>query len=89
MERSQLQQIGVNPDLSIIGDASIEEKSISLTLEQAIKSVELCQSLSDLQQDIILFRFDELKGEIYILAGLDIEIIIYSTGIWEFLPNET
>lgn len=61
----------------------------SLTAEQAIKSVELCQNLSDLHQDIVLFRFDDLKGEIYILAGLDIEIVIYGNGNWEFLPNET
>ncbi|MEO1765542.1 MAG: hypothetical protein AAFR83_27400 [Cyanobacteria bacterium J06629_18] len=47
----------------------------SLTVEQAIKSVEICQNLSDLHQDIVLFRFDDLKGEIYILAGLDIEIV--------------
>ena len=39
--------------------------------------------------DIVLFRFDALKGEIYILAGQDIEIVIYASGIWEFLPNET
>lgn len=62
---------------------------ISLTVEQAIKSVELCQSLSDLHQNIVLFRFDDLKGEIYILADSDIEIVIYSSGNWEFLPNET
>jgi hypothetical protein len=61
----------------------------SLTVEQAIKSVEICQNLSDLHQDIVLFRFDDLKGEIYILAGLDIEIVIYSNGNWEFLPDET
>ena len=62
---------------------------ISLTVEQAIKSVELCQSVSDLHQDIVLFRFDDLKGEIYILAGQNIEIVIYSEGNWEFLPNDT
>ncbi|WP_238544367.1 hypothetical protein [Gloeocapsa sp. PCC 73106] len=62
---------------------------ISLAVEQAIKSVELCQSLSDLHQNIVLFRFDDLKGEIYILADSDIEIVIYSSGNWEFLPNET
>ncbi|WP_416245124.1 DUF6888 family protein [Crocosphaera sp. XPORK-15E] len=42
-----------------------------------MKSVELCQSFSDLHQDIVLFRFDDVKGEIYILAGQDIEVIIY------------
>ena len=72
-----------------MGNVTIEEKLTSLTLEQAIKSVELCQSLSDLYQDIVLFRFDDLKGEIYILAGRNIEIIIYANGVWEFLPNET
>jgi hypothetical protein len=61
----------------------------SLTVEQAVKSVEICQSLSDLYQDILLFRFDDLKGEIYLLAGQDIEIAIYTDGSWEFLPNET
>ncbi|WP_407947584.1 DUF6888 family protein [Planktothrix paucivesiculata] len=32
-----------------------------------------------------LFRFDSQTGEVYILAGEEIEIIILSTGIWEFL----
>ena len=61
----------------------------SLAVEQAIKSVVICQSLSGLYQDIILFRFDDLKGEIYILAGLDMEIVIYSDRSWEFLSDET
>ena len=72
-----------------IGNVTLEKKLTSLTVEQAIKSVEICQSLSDLYQDIILFRFDDLKGEIYLLAGLDIEIVIYSDGNWEFLSDET
>ncbi|MFM7440627.1 MAG: DUF6888 family protein [Snowella sp.] len=61
----------------------------SLTTQQAIKSVELCQSLSDGFRDIVLFRFDLLRGEIYILAGQDLELIIYDDRNWEFLPNET
>ncbi|WP_083767420.1 DUF6888 family protein [Rippkaea orientalis] len=61
---------------------------MSLTVAQAIKSVELCQSFSDLHQDIVLFSFDDVKGEI-ILEGQDIEVIIYPNGSWEFLPNET
>jgi hypothetical protein len=63
-------------------------KLFSLTTQQAIKSVELCQSLSDGFRDIVLFRFDPLRGEIYILAGEDIELIIYADRNWEFLPNE-
>jgi hypothetical protein len=62
---------------------------IALTPAQAIKAVEVCQSLSNLYQDILLFRFDALKGEIYILAGQNLEIIIDTQGTWEFLPNET
>ncbi|GAX41906.1 hypothetical protein NIES4075_29030 [Tolypothrix sp. NIES-4075] len=41
--------------------------------------------LSNLYQDIHLFRFDEKTGEIYILAGETIEIIINREGIWEFI----
>ncbi len=60
----------------------------SVTVEQAIKSVQICQNFSDLYQDILLFRFDQVKGEIYILAGENIEVIIYPDGNWEFLRNE-
>ncbi len=60
----------------------------SVAVEQAIKSVQICQNFSDLYQDIVLFRFDQVKGEIYILAGENIEVIIYPDGNWEFLPNE-
>jgi hypothetical protein len=73
----------------MIGKVTIEVRLISLTIEQAFKSVQICQSISDLYQDIRLFRFDDLKGEIYILAGENLEIIIYSDGNWEFLPDET
>ncbi|MEM9542750.1 MAG: hypothetical protein AAGA60_25065 [Cyanobacteria bacterium P01_E01_bin.42] len=65
------------------------DELIVLTPAQAIKAVEVCQSLSNLYQDILLFRFDPLKGEIYILAGQNLEIIIDTRGTWEFLPNET
>lgn len=42
--------------------------------------------LSNLMQDIHLFRFDDVAGEIYILAGKhdDLEVVIYSDGSWEF-----
>lgn len=60
-------------------------KFILLTFEQSVKSVELCQSLSDMYQDIHLFRFNDRSGEIYILAGEDIEILIASNGTWRFI----
>lgn len=56
-----------------------------LTTQQAIKSVELCQSLSDLYRDIRLFRFNSRTNEIFILAGESIEILITSDGQWRFI----
>jgi hypothetical protein len=58
------------------------------TFEQSVKSVELCQSLSDMYLDIHLFRFNDRSGEIYILAGEDVEVLIYANGTWRFI-NET
>jgi hypothetical protein len=60
---------------------------IPLTAKQAIKSVALCQSLSNLHQDIVLFRFDQKNGKIYMLAGLGIEVVIFSDGNWEFVEQ--
>ncbi len=47
--------------------------------EQAIKTVIICQYLSNGYQPIHLFRYDRVKKQIYILAGTaeSIEIIIY------------
>lgn len=44
--------------------------------------------LSNYYRDIRLFRFDEQTGEVYILAGEDIQIIITRSGFWRFV-NET
>ena len=41
------------------------------------------QVLSNLYQDIYLFWFNEQTGEIFILPGQTIEIIINREGIWE------
>ncbi|WP_445298429.1 DUF6888 family protein [Leptolyngbya sp. NIES-2104] len=43
----------------------IEEKVINLTVAQAIKSVELCQKLSDLYRDIYLFRFSPVWNNLH------------------------
>jgi hypothetical protein len=57
------------------------------TAEQGISNIRVCQMLSNLLQDIHLFRFDDATGEIYILAGKrdDLEIVIYLDGTWEFV----
>jgi len=41
------------------------------THAQAISSVCICQSLSDMLQPIHLFRYDAFYKQIYILAGIN------------------
>ncbi|MBE9012441.1 hypothetical protein IQ250_19775 [Pseudanabaenaceae cyanobacterium LEGE 13415] len=67
------------------GYVRIEEKVINLTIAQAIKSVEVCQKLSDLYREIYLFRFSPITGTIYILARENIELVITQDGTWEFV----
>ncbi|WP_336622364.1 hypothetical protein [Chlorogloeopsis sp. ULAP01] len=57
------------------------------TAEQAFACVRVCQMLSNLYKDIKLFRFDDKTGQVYILAENDIQIIIFSNGIWDFVND--
>ncbi|MEH1795382.1 MAG: hypothetical protein V7L17_22465 [Nostoc sp.] len=41
--------------------------------------------LSNLYKDIRLFRFDDKIGQVYILAGDEVQIIVYPNGEWEFV----
>ncbi len=41
--------------------------------------------LSNLYKDIHLFRFDDIRAEVYILAASEIQIIVYFNGEWEFI----
>ena len=41
--------------------------------------------LSNGYQNIHLFRFDERLGDVFILAGYDIQIVIPPNGEWYFL----
>ena len=61
-----------------------------VTNEQAIASVCVCQSLSDMLQPIHLFRSDNFYKQIYILAGVHegIEIIIFADVNWEFYADD-
>lgn len=45
--------------------------------------------LSNLYQDIHLYRFNEQTGDIFILAGTgdELEIIVSSNGLWRFLDE--
>jgi uncharacterized secreted protein with C-terminal beta-propeller domain len=60
------------------------------THEQAIASVFVSQSLSDMLQPIHLFRYDASYKYIFILAAVNegIEIIIFEDGNWEFYEDE-
>jgi hypothetical protein len=66
-----------------------EERRLFPTAEQGISRIRVCQMLSNSMQDIHLFRFDDLIGEIYILAGKqdDLEIVIYLDETWEFISE--
>ena len=59
------------------------------TNNQAIASVCVCQSLSDMLQNIHLFQYDVFRKQIYILAGINegIEITIFENGSWEFYED--
>jgi hypothetical protein len=41
--------------------------------------------LSNLYKDIRLFQFDDKTGQVYILSGDDIQIIVLNNGIWDFV----
>ena len=60
------------------------------THAQAIASVCICQSLSDMLKPIYLFRYDPVNKQIFILAEIDeaIEIIIPENGKIEVLNDE-
>ena len=54
------------------------------TVEQMLVCVRVYQTLSNFYTDIYLFRYDEKRKEIYILAGETIGITIRENGRWEF-----
>ncbi|WP_414859148.1 DUF6888 family protein [Nostoc sp. KVJ3] len=55
------------------------------TTDQALPCVRVCQMLSNLYKDIRLFRFDDKTGQVYILAGDELQVIVLSNGIWDFV----
>jgi hypothetical protein len=65
--------------------ATIEETTINPTNEQALACVRVCQMLSNYYRDIQLFRYDTQTGEVYIMAGEELQIIGPRNGQWRFL----
>lgn len=49
----------------------------------------VCQMLSSYYRDIKLFRFDDKTGQVYILAGDDIQVLVPRNGKWRFVTEET
>jgi hypothetical protein len=58
------------------------------TYQQAMACMRVCQSLSNSFLDITFFRFDIRRLEVFIMAGEEIEVIIYSDGDWEFVNEQ-
>lgn len=56
------------------------------TEPQMLKCVALCQVLSNYYRPIQLFRYDQQRGEIFVIAGEQgtIEITIFATGQWRY-----
>jgi len=47
--------------------------------------------LSNLYQDIKVFRYDDIIGEVYFLAGVDegIELVMARDGNWRFIDESS
>jgi hypothetical protein len=58
------------------------------TPEQALRCLTLSQSLTNLFVTIAIVRFDERTGNLFMLAGDNIEIEIYRNGLWRFINND-
>lgn len=58
------------------------------TVEQMVACIRVCQTLSNFYVDIHLFRYDDRRQEIYILAGDTLGITIFANGEQEFDTNE-
>ncbi|WP_411762925.1 DUF6888 family protein [Dolichospermum flos-aquae] len=64
---------------------TIEETTIyNPTAVQALTCLRVCEMLSNRLLDIHLVRFDEIERYVYILAGDEMEILIFPEGNWRF-----
>lgn len=64
---------------------TIKVVTINPTDPQAHACLRVCQWLSNCYKDIHLFRFDAQTGDVYILAGDDLPILVPPDGLWYFL----
>ncbi|MGG6265347.1 DUF6888 family protein [Leptolyngbya sp. AN03gr2] len=54
------------------------------TPQQSEKCVLLCMTLTRMYVPIYLVRLDERNGDIFMLAGEEMEIVIYRDGQWRY-----
>lgn len=52
------------------------EDEINPTVEQAFCFIRVCQMLSNLYRNIVVFRYDSGTGEVFILTADDIQILL-------------
>lgn len=78
-----------NCDISFrIIDVIIEETTIfNPTAVQALTCLRVSQMVSNSFLDIHLIRFNEIKGYVYILAGDEMEILIFPERNWRFIDE--
>jgi hypothetical protein len=67
---------------------TIEANNIYPTTRQALMCVIICQYLSNFYREIQLFRFSDTTGNVFILAGDELQILVFRDGTWRFV-NET
>ncbi|KAM3103549.1 DUF6888 family protein [Phormidesmis sp. 146-12] len=65
--------------------ATIEERPILPTDEQAHACLRVCQLFSSYYRDVQLFRFDPLTGYVFILVSEELQILVPPNGLWEFI----
>ncbi len=63
----------------------IEEKTIYPTARQALMCLIICQYLSNFYREIELFRFSDITGNVFILAGDELQILVFRDGTWRFV----
>jgi hypothetical protein len=57
-----------------------------LTAAQCIACVRQCQRLTMMLVPIHIIRLDERTGNIFVLAGEEIQLEIPPNGFWRFVP---
>jgi hypothetical protein len=54
------------------------------TPAQAMTGIRLCHNITNMYRSIELIRLDERTGNLFVLVGEEIEIVISQNGQWRF-----